>query len=78
MSLIFRICIRFIHIVTAMLSASFIIVQLCLGEDILEYDFHKEKHYRMLQNYSGLLMIFTGFILVVLMRKTLEAEHSGS
>jgi cytochrome c biogenesis protein CcdA len=48
------------------------------GTDIVDHDFYRSKEYKLLGHYSGLLMIFSGIVCMVLIRRQLEREHAHS
>ena len=70
--------IRLVHILSSAIIASTIVLAVALGTDIADQDFYKSKKFRSLYHYSGVAMIFSGVILIVLTKSHLENEHSGS
>lgn len=65
------IIVRLLHIISSALTVTFILLQAIYGEEVVDQEFFRDKKYKSLQNYSGLLMIFTGFVMLVIMRKKL-------
>jgi hypothetical protein len=64
--------VRLLHIVSSMLSASHIVtLALISPEDIGDVLMFRNKTYRSVVHWAGLLMIFSGAILVLLMKQSM-------
>lgn len=70
------ILLRLVHLLSTMFTLTTIAVVIFFDVDIVEYDFYRSKLYKMLGHYSGLLMIFSGIVIMILMRRQLEREHA--
>ena len=63
------IAVRLLHIVSSMLSASHIVTLAVISPDeIGDILMFRDKAYRSMVHWAGLLMIFSGAILVLLMK----------
>jgi hypothetical protein len=63
------IAVRLLHIVSSMLSASHIVSLAVISpEEIGDIIMFRDKKYRSMVHWAGLLMIFSGAILVLLMK----------
>ena len=68
---------RLVHILSTMMVGSSIALAVVMGPDIVDLEMYRDKRYKGLQHYSGVLMIFSGVLLIMMMKQTLENEHSG-
>ena len=55
---------RLVHLIASLLSLSTVIVSVYFGTEIIEQDFYRDKSYRAISHYAGILMIFSGVVLM--------------
>ena len=70
-----QIFVRLLHIITSMITATNVVISVIIGpEEIGDVLVLRDKTYRNLIHWSGLLMIFSGAILVLIMKQNMGKD----